>query len=140
MKLQYAEVAIVLKDRANIVHRRVPVWEVPILEALHGDVSVVKEIVEERPTPSSDAEFDRLSAAYGESVGENGDKGLPFVAAVYGQHGAGRSALRAAMQAAVLPAETEVTPPEQLVLNKALAASLLAEIASGANVAADLIG
>lgn len=138
MKLAYKEVAITLKDRANIVHRQVPAWEVPVLEAIHGEVAHIRDVVQERPTPSSEAEYDRLVAAYGESVSEGGEKGVPYVASVYGQLGIGRKALRTAMQAAVLPADTEVTPTEQLVLNKALQQSLLVDEPIAA--ADDLIG
>lgn len=140
MKLQYVEAAVVLKDRANIIHRKVPVWEVPVLEAIHNDVSVVREIVVECPTPSSDAEYDRLLAAYGNIVNEDGTIGQPCVTAVYGSLGEGRRRLRAAMQEAVLPADTEVTPLEQLVLNKALASALLVDVPAGGDVADDLVG
>lgn len=139
MKLAYQEVAVALKDRACIAHVTVPRWEVPILEAVHADVTPIRGIVEDRPTPSSDQEYDRLIACYGESVSEDGSKGVAYVAAVYGQMGAGRAALRTAMQACVLPADTEVTPPVQYKMNAALERSLLVEVAPTAETD-DLIG
>lgn len=146
MKLQYVEAAVVLKDRANIVHTRVPVWEVPLLEAIHAaGVSVVRDIVEERQTPSSDSEYDRLEAVYGKLQLEDGTQGGSVVSAVYGSMGEGRRRLRSAMQDAVLPKDAVVTPFESPELSKKLSAALLTEISdteltAGAEVADDLIG
>lgn len=141
MKLQYKEIAVVLKDRANIAHIRVPAWEVPILDAVHGGgVSEVRDLVEERPAPSSDAEYERLGAVYGNSVTDDGAQGPPYVAAVYGSMGEGRRRLRAAMQEAVLPGDTAVTPPDSYKLNAALAAALLTEIPVGEGAVDDLVG
>lgn len=141
MKLQYVEAAVVLKDRANIVNARYPVWEIPLLEAIHaGGVSVVREIVEERPAPSSDSEYDRLLAVYGNIVQDDGTQGGPVVAAVYGSMGEGRRRLRVAMQEAVLPADAVVTPFVNPVLDKKLAAALLTEIPVGGADQDDLIG
>lgn len=147
MKLQYVEAAVVLKDRANIVNTRFPVWEIPLLEAIHaGGVSVVREVVEDRPAPSSDSEYDRLLAVYGNIANEDGSQGGPVVAAVYGSMGEGRRRLKAAMQEAVLPKDTEVTPFEAPKLSAALAASVLHEIedgtpaGKGTNTSDDLIG
>lgn len=132
MKLQYKEVAVVLKDRANIVHTRVPVWEIPLLEAIHaGGVTVVNDVVEERPTPSSDSEYDRLQTVYGNVVLDDGNQGPPVVVAVYGSLGEGRRRLRQAMQEAVLPADTAVTPFTSPKLNAKLAAALLTEVSAG---------
>lgn len=129
MKLQYVEAAVVLKDRANVVHTRVPVWEVPLLEAIHaGGVSVVRDIVEDRQTPSSDSEYDRLEAVYGKLQLEDGTQGGSVVSAVYGSMGEGRRRLRSAMQDAVLPKDTEVTPFESPALSKKLADALLTEL------------
>lgn len=147
MKLQYAEVDVVLKDRANIVRARFPVWEVPLLEAVHaGGVSHVRDITEERPAPSSDSEYDRLLAVYGNSITDDGTQGPPYVAAVYGSMGEGRRRLKSAMQEAVLPKDAEVTPIVDPVLNARLAASVLQEIpddelaAAGVSDSDDLIG
>lgn len=146
MKLQYVEAAVVLKDRANIVHTRVPVWEIPLLEAVHaGGVSIVRDIVEERPAPSSDSEYDRLQAVYGNLQLDDGTQGGPVVSAVYGSMGEGRRRLRSAMQDAVLPKDAEVTPFTSPELSKKLSAALLTELsetelkADGA-AADDLIG
>lgn len=146
MKLQYVEAAVVLKDRANIIHARFPAWEIPLLEAIHaGGVSPVRNVVEERATPSSDSEYDRLSQVYGNIEMEDGSQGGLVVAAVYGSMGEGRRRLKEVMQAAVLPKDTEVTPFESPKLSAALAASLLHEIAAGEPIGAgddsdDLIG
>lgn len=142
MKLRFKEVAVVLKDRANIVHTRVPVWEVPLLEAIHaGGVSEIRSIVEERATPSSDSEYDRLLQVYGNVVNEDGNQGMPVVAAVYGSMGEGRRRLREAMQAAVLPADSEVTPFESPKISAALSAALLTDVPAGTvmDTADDLI-
>jgi hypothetical protein len=129
MKLQYVEAAVVLKDRANIVNARYPIWEIPLLEAVHaGGVSVVREVVEDRPAPSSDSEYDRLNTVYGNIVLDDGTQGGPVVAAVYGSMGEGRRRLKTAMQEAVLQKDAEVTPFESPKLSAALAASVLQEI------------
>lgn len=144
MKLQYAEIDVVLKDRANIARIRVPAWEVPILEAVHaGGVAFVRDIVEERASPSSDSEYDRLQTIYGNSSTEDGAQGPPYVAAVYGSMGEGRRRLREAMQGAVLPKDSEVTPFTSPKLSAALAASVLQELSASeldAKGSDDLIG
>lgn len=142
MKLRFKEVAVVLKDRANIVHTRVPVWEVPLLEAVHaGGVSEIRDIVEERATPSSDSEYDRLLQVYGNIVNDDGTQGTPVVAAVYGSMGEGRRRLRQSMQEAVLPADTAVTPFESPKLSAALASALLVDVpAAGTADQDDLVG
>lgn len=138
MKLQYAEIDVVLKDRANIARIRVPVWEVPILEAVHaGGVSVVRDITEERPAPSSDSEYDRLMTVYGNSSTDDGAQGPPYVAAVYGSMGEGKRRLKEAMQQAVLPRDAEVTPFTSPKMNAALAASVLHEVSDVELTAAD---
>lgn len=143
MKLQYVEAAVVLKDRANVVHTRVPIWEFPLLEAIHsGGVTIVKEVCEERATPSSDSEYDRLASVYGNISLDDGSQGGLVVAAVYGSMGEGRRRLRSAMQEAVLPPDTEVTPFENPIISKSLAAALLTEYTPPVAGAAadDLIG
>jgi len=75
-------------------------WEVPILEAVHTAVEVLGEIVVNRAPPEAADEYGRLEARYGRSENDDGSKGIPFVAAVYGQHAVGVAALRREIAAA----------------------------------------
>lgn len=113
MKLQYKSVRVRMRDGACILTLQIPAWEVPVLQAVHPESTEVGDIVREKKVaPNSNAEHARLVALYGAETTEGGSRGLNYVDAVYGQHAAGLARLREAMQAAVLPAETPVTPPE----------------------------
>lgn len=72
-------------------------WEVPILEVVHGsaDVEVVGEVEVDRELPDAASEYARLEQRYGRDREEGG---LPYVAQVYGQHGAGVRSLEKAIE------------------------------------------
>jgi len=79
----------------------VPAWEVPVLEAVHGaSVSVTSERLFDRPAPGAEDEFRRLANRYREATNEDGSKGIPYVASVYGQFGVGTANLGRAIAAA----------------------------------------
>lgn len=87
----------------------VPEWEVPVLRAVHvtGDggtdsVTELEDTLKEREAPDATSEFQRLATKYGRSETEDGAKGLPYVAAVYGQFGVGTKRLGDAINAAVV--------------------------------------
>jgi hypothetical protein len=100
-KTKFVEV-LIQRDAALAIPQKVPVWELPILEAVHPTVEVVSESAFEREPPEAEDEFRRLSTKYGRSENEDGSKGLPFVDAVYGQHGIGIGRLRDAIKAATV--------------------------------------
>jgi len=104
MQTRFAEV-IIQRDAALAIPQKVPAWELPLLEAVHPTVEVVKEFVFDRKPPEAEDEFSRLRTKYGRSENEDGSKGLPFVEAVYGQHGVGIGRLRDAIQAATVAEE-----------------------------------
>lgn len=91
--------------KAEVVHVRlselhtqqlvVPPWEVPVLQAVHGDadVQVVGSVTLDRELPEPTAEYERLERRYGrDSKSEQA-----YVAMVYGQFGAGIANLERAM-------------------------------------------
>ena len=77
-------------------------WEVPVLQAAHGDndVSVVGEKDVKREPPDAADEFERLRNRYRAPAGENA---IPYVVQVYGSHGAGVNALADAIDKAAKP-------------------------------------
>ena len=94
------------RSELHTVERAVPLWEIPVIAAVHdeGAVRTVKDIViVGRDLPDPKDEFERLEARYKLARNEDGSRGMPVVAAVYGQHGAGLQALKRAI------AEAEVT-------------------------------
>jgi len=69
---------------------RVPRWEIPVLQVLHGnDLQVTGQTIVKRAIPDPSAEFQRLADRYGPR-----NEDLPAVAAVYGNFGPGTQALR----------------------------------------------
>jgi len=98
---------IVVRDAALQIPQNVPAWELPILEAVHTTVTVTGESLFDREPPAAEDEFVRLRTKYGRSENEDGSKGLPFVEAVYGQHGIGIGRLRDAIKAATVEESTE---------------------------------
>lgn len=99
MKYQYTK----LRIRISELHTQpvaVPVWEVPILQAIHGESVAVGdniEVVRDEPVDPRD-EFTRLANKYREP--EPGQP--PYVAAVYGAFGPGVNALQREITAAVV--------------------------------------
>jgi hypothetical protein len=106
MKLKYINVEIRLSELTT-VSKGVAAWELPILEAVHpGAVEVKSErFVERASAPDVNGEFQRLTNLYGDTVDQNGSKGLPFAATVYGQFGVGNANLAKAIAAATLADE-----------------------------------
>jgi len=112
MKLKYQEVEVRLQSGAAVMRKMVPAWETPILQAIHPEVQIIRDVVEDREPPSVSGEMGRLIAAYGAEREEGGITGITFAESVYGKHAIGLESLRGAMQRAVLPRSTPVTPPE----------------------------
>lgn len=87
MKLRYAKVRVRLSE-AHIRVVTVYPWEVPILQAVHGEgTAPTGEFIEKEVANAPDAakEFERLAARY--RAPANGD--TPYVALVYGNFGLG---------------------------------------------------
>lgn len=84
-------------------------WELPLLEAMHPTVEVVSEAPYALTVGSAADEYRRLVTVYGRTTNEDGSRGLPYVAAVYGQFQLGERALEKAILAATVdePAEPE---------------------------------
>lgn len=80
----------------------VPAWELPILEALHDDVTETGEILLDRDPPGAEDEYKRLENRYPRVINEDGSKGLPLVAAVYGQFNIGVATLKRLIDAATV--------------------------------------
>jgi hypothetical protein len=87
-----------------------PLWEVPVVAAVHeGDVKVLEDVtMVGRDLPDAKEEFERLENRYKRSRNEDGSFGLPVVANVYGQHGAGVQALKRAIADATVEADSLV--------------------------------
>jgi hypothetical protein len=102
---------LIKRDAILAIPAKVATWELPIIEAAHEGVEVVSEFVFDRPPPDVKDEFERLSQRYGRSENEDGSRGLPYVQAVYGQHGVGLGRLADAIKAATV----EVDPTEGLM-------------------------
>lgn len=97
--------AYVLRVRRNesvTVEATYPAWELPILEAVHPETTVVSETTIDRDPPGAEEEYTRLENRYKHSTDENGAKSLAFVAAVYGQFNGGVQRLQAAIDAATV--------------------------------------
>lgn len=101
--VRYKNVSVQRSELMTIV-RSVPEWVVPILGAVHGTDKVVElgEEFVDRDLPPAREEASRLEILYGRSENEDGSKGIPFVAAVYGQNMMGLNHLDAAMKAAIV--------------------------------------
>jgi hypothetical protein len=67
-------------------------WEAPILQHIHGALSVkeIGESFEPFEVPDAQGEFDRLASRYG----QDNESGIPYVVQVYGQGRIGLEALR----------------------------------------------
>lgn len=110
MKLLYKEIAISMERMMSKTTKRVPAWEVPMIESMHI-VENATDVVFNREEPLSvTEEYDRLRAAYGAEREEDGSIGSPLVERVYGVGAVGIAALKRAMQASVLPKDSAVTP------------------------------
>lgn len=112
-KIRYARVTI-QRSELHTCETAVPLWEVPILEAIHGSreagntaITVHGETLVEREPPDPADEFTRLSNRYRKAKGEDGSFSMPFVAAVYGQFGVGTAALGRAIQEATVQTDDD---------------------------------
>jgi hypothetical protein len=106
MSIKALELRIVRNELVVIVEW-VPAWELPILEAMHQSVSLIgQSTFDDREPPDVQEEYKRLETRYGRTTNEDGSRGLPFVAAVYGQFNVGYSRLADAIKAAIVE-----TPP-----------------------------
>lgn len=105
MSIKALEVRIVRNELATFVEF-FPAWELPILEAMHQSATVIGESTTDRDAPDVQEEYKRLETRYGRTTNEDGSRGLPYVAAVYGQFNVGYSRLGDAIRAA-----TVETPP-----------------------------
>lgn len=85
------------------IRRNCAAWELPILQAVHAEVTVIGEVFLNREPPPAEDEYIRLTTMYKDSADAGGNKGPPYVAMVYGTHQAGIKALRAAIEAATIP-------------------------------------
>jgi len=87
-----------------------PLWEIPIVAAVHDGQIAIREdvIIAERDLPNAAEEFERLENRYKRARNEDGSFGLPVVATVYGQHGAGIQALKRAIAEAAVEADSLV--------------------------------
>lgn len=93
----------------------VPAWEAPILEAMHQAASVVGEsIATKREAPEVQDEYLRLENRYRRQTEEDGSQGLPWVAAVYGQHQVGYSNLRKEIEMATVDVVAEPELPDDI--------------------------
>lgn len=106
----------IIRDTQTVTSKGVPEWEVAILEFIfEGNVhpmldkagDPIFETLTDRDYPTAASEFDRLTRCYGEDP----QNGVPYVAAVYGQAGAGiRSLGRAIADAKAAEAASESKP------------------------------
>jgi len=103
-QLKFVDVLLV-RDAALHIPETVAAWELPILEAVFESVKVNGEFLVTRDAPEVEDEFMRLNNRYGRSENEDGSKGLPYVEAVYGQHGIGHARLAEAIKAATVEAD-----------------------------------
>lgn len=118
VKVKYVEVEVEISE-AHTQRTSVPAWELDILGAIHarreeGPNILGEQWVERDEAPDARGEFARLEQRYGRTLNEDGSKGAPWVAAVYGNQmsGAG-SRLASAIAAAVQPVEQVIVEPEQ---------------------------
>lgn len=89
-------------NECHTVRRCVPLWELPLLQAMHG-VESVTEVGEEdieRKVPDAEQEFTRLGSRYKNMKNEDGSKGSLFVVGVYGQFGV--KALKGAIDSSIV--------------------------------------
>ena len=122
--MKYERVKV--KRDLNTVHNHtVAPWEVPILEYIFedGNVERLEEFVESgRDYPDAQSEFLRLTKAYGSDP----QSGVPYVASVFGNAGAGVRSLKKAIDDARIQDEAAKVPaPAQKRGRKAHAADSL---------------
>ena len=92
----------VRRNESVTVEASYPAWERAIIEAVHPETSVVREVTIDRAPPIAEDEYVRLENRYKHTTEENGSKGVSFVAAVYGQYQGGMQRLQEAIDAAAV--------------------------------------
>lgn len=100
------------RDQNTVASRAVPEWEVAVLEYIFEEGNVERtetfEKVSHIEYPDAGVEFNRLVQRYGADP----QSGVPYVASVFGNAGAGVRALRNAIEEAKdIEAEADGTPP-----------------------------
>lgn len=127
MSLKYVH-AIVKVSEAHVQPVTVPVWELPILEAIHaGAVETRDTLLVDRPVPDNCDEFTRLAQRYGNVTADDGSlTTLPYVASVYGQFGVGTDRLAKAIADATI-VETPVELTEIIVSDDGVLKDLLGD-------------
>lgn len=103
MAIKYVKCRVVRSELHQVVDNY-PEWEVDILEAIHQSVERLGDMVYNRDAPDAEEEFQRLSGRYGRSENDDGSRGIPYVASVYGQHKVGLDSLRRAIEKATVGA------------------------------------
>lgn len=94
---------MIRRDAALMIPQTIPAWEVPLLESAHENVTVEGESTFDREAPEASDEYKRLETKYGRSENEDGSRGVPHVAAVYGHiNGGGVQRLADAIKAATV--------------------------------------
>jgi hypothetical protein len=105
--IKYTKLRVKTSELFELEHC-VPEWEVPIVQAVHsardGVTIVDTDILVDRPLPEAADEFTRLVTRYRTTEKEDGSRGIPFVAAVYGEFGIGTRKLAEAIQASYVDA------------------------------------
>jgi hypothetical protein len=95
-----AKKVAIRRSELHTVERIVPLWELPLLEAIHavGAVVPLEDVVlADRDLPDAQTEYERLEARYKLARKDDGSIGDAVVADVYGKHGAGIQALKRAI-------------------------------------------
>lgn len=103
MKLKYRSFDI-RRSETTTIRVKVPLWETPLLEALHGRVNLAPmgdELIE-ATAPDAEAEFERFGTRYGNERRPDGSIGMRMVEAVYGQFQPGIMNLQRSIDAAVV--------------------------------------
>ena len=99
------------RSELHTVEDVMPLWEIPILIAVHEDGGVKEledAIIAGRDLPDAKEEYERLEARYKRARNEDGSLGGFVVAEVYGKHGAGIQALRRAISEAAVEEDSLV--------------------------------
>lgn len=93
MQIRYVD-CVVVRDAMMKIPKRVPAWELDMLEAVYGKgriEDVTEVIVENAPEPlSPEDELQRLAKLYGREKRDDGSAGDSWTALAYGR---GRDAL-----------------------------------------------
>lgn len=101
MAIRFVKCKVVRSELHQVV-ADFPEWELPILEAMHQSVERIGDMVINRDAPDAEDEFERLKNRYGRSENEDGSRGVPYVASIYGNHGVGVASLRRAIEKATV--------------------------------------